>query len=150
MKSDITSSIWTSSCLSCQKIKLCTCLADEPWGGSLGVDRSEYIDYNDCMTSQFYPHSTFLRRTISLLIAQTVLVPFGMVFLFVLERCFRSLGDPVAAKVFDAVIIAFGLVWFVGVTALLLAVAVLVLQEPRRNAAETPVAETTAGDNDAA
>ena len=96
------------------------------------VDFADCIDYNGDMDSQTPQFSTILRRVISVLIAQAVLLPFGMVFLFVLERCLKSLNDLVAAKVFDAILVAFGLFWFVGVIALLLAVAVLVLYEQER------------------
>lgn len=63
------------------------------------------------------------RRTVQILLISAILLPIGMVFLFVSGRLFHWLGNTFSANIFDGVALGLGFFWFLTLVALLLSVA---------------------------
>ena len=75
-----------------------------------------------------FPPPSLLRRALSLLLIPAVLLPVGIVPLFVFARFFAASGDPVSAAVLDGAAIGFTVLWFLGLVALLVGVVLATLQ----------------------
>lgn len=69
-----------------------------------------------------------LQSVIQCLIAIDILLPIGMVFLFVFGRFFSFFGDAISASVIDVIALIFGFFWFVLLVALLFCVALTTLE----------------------
>ena len=75
-----------------------------------------------------FPLLPLLRKVLSLLLIPTVLLPVGIVVLFVFARFFAISGDPVSAAVLDGTAIGFTVLWLIGLVALLIGVVLTTLQ----------------------
>ena len=62
------------------------------------------------------------------LLIPTVLLPVGIALLFVFARFFAISGDSISATILDATALGFTVLWFLGLVAMLIAVALAVLQ----------------------
>ena len=76
-----------------------------------------------------FPPPLLLRRALSLLLIPTVLLPVGIVTLFVFARFFAVSDDPVSAAVLDGTAIGFTVLWVLGLVALLIGVVLATLQQ---------------------
>ena len=75
-----------------------------------------------------FPSPSFLRRVLLLLLVSTVLLPVGIMSLFVFARFFAFFDDLVSAAVLDGTAIGFTVLWQIGLVALLVAVVIAFLQ----------------------
>ena len=75
-----------------------------------------------------FPSPSHLHRVLSLLLISTVLLPVGIVTLFVFARFFAISGDPVSAAILDGTAIGFTVLWLIGLVALLIGVVLATLQ----------------------
>ena len=75
-----------------------------------------------------FPSPLLLHRALSLLLIPTVLLPVGIVLIFVFARFFALSGDPMSAAILDGTAIGFTVLWLIGLVALLIGVVFATLQ----------------------
>ncbi len=69
------------------------------------------------------------RRTLQWLLVPGLLLPVGMVFLFIFGRFFALLGDPISAKVLDCIALGLGFFWFLTFVSLVLCIVFYITQD---------------------